>query len=229
MNYGRFAVVVLLLVSLPLLCFSPSIMAQGVFTSSTFNYTGQFPFQGGPGCGVFVDYFAAIQGRSVHIVFSSDVMTNVYIASSSQYSEYNANATSHPCPPVGASRIGTNVTRLSYDFLPPSTDLYYVWLGYQPQRIGMPNFSIAYDEIARSITMSTTLPPSSTAGMTTATAVAPNPTVVASTVTAQPNQALLLGILAVVLIIVLIAATLLLKRKKTKQPRRRRRRRAKAR
>jgi hypothetical protein len=213
MDHVRLAVIMLLLVPLPLLYFSPSIRAESALTSSTFVYTGQFPFQGGPGCGVFIDYFAANEGRSVHIVFSSSVATDVYIANSSQYFEYNENATSHPCPPVGLFKIGTGVTNLSTDFVPPSTDMYYVWFGYQPARSTMPSFSIEFNGFPASITMSKSLRISSASTL-----------VVASNVTSQFNQTgPILRILIAVLLCVLIAVALVGYRR-AKRPKRKRRR-----
>lgn len=213
MDHGRLAVIMLLLVPLPLLYLSPSIRAESALTSSTFVYTGQFPFQGGPGCGVFIDYFAANEGRSVHIVFSSNVATDVYIANSSQYFEYNENATSRRCPPVGLFKIGTGITNLSTDFVPLSTDTYYVWLGYQPPRSTMPHFTIVFNGFPASITMSTSLQVSSTSTV-----------LVASNATSQFNQTgPFLRILIAVLLCALIAAALFGYRR-AKRPKRKRRR-----
>ena len=211
MDHVRFAVIVLLLLPLPLLCLSPSTRAESALTSSTFVYTGQFPFQAGPGCGVFIDYFAANEGRSVHIVFSSGVATDVYIANSRQYYEYNGNATSRLCPPEGLFKIGTNVTTLSTEFVAPSTDMYYVWFGYQPPRSTMPYFSIGFNGVAVSITKS-----KSTGVASTSTLVVP------SNVTSQINQGLSLRILITVLLCVLVAAALVGYRR-AKRPKRKRR------
>lgn len=161
----------LLLVSLPSLCLFPITSAQIALTSTTFVYTGQFPVPGGPGCGLFVTYFAANEGQSVHIVFSSDVATDVFIATSSQYLEYNENAT-RPCPPASLSKIGTGVTKLSTDFVPPSIDRYYVWLGYQSPPSTMPDFSIEFDGIPTSMTVSTSRLASFTSTVVTASTAA---------------------------------------------------------
>jgi len=223
MDHRRLAVTILLLLSLPLLYLPPSIRAESALTSSTFVYTGQFPFQAGPGCGVFIDYFVADKGRSVHIVFSSSVATDVYIANSTQYFEYNGDATSRPCPPIGLFKIGTGVTNLSTDFVSPSTDTYYVWFSYQPPRSTMPYFSIEYKGFPVSITMSKTLA-SSVSTVVVASNVSVSTVVVASNVTSQVNQmGPLLRILIAVLLCVLIAAGLVGYRR-VKRPKRKRRR-----